>query len=90
MKTIEELRTYLIWKLPESSIYLFGSRARGDAEAMSDIDIAVESDRDLHRDFSEIRSELEESLLPFKVDLIDLRQAPYLKETVEREGLRWH
>jgi len=80
----------LIRKLPESSIYLFGSRARGDAEAMSDIDIAVESDRDLHRDFSEIRSELEESLLPFKVDLIDLRQAPYLKETVEREGLRWH
>ncbi|BBG66021.1 hypothetical protein NNO_1318 [Hydrogenimonas sp.] len=90
MKTIEELRDYLITAFPDSRIYLFGSRARGDDTEWSDIDIALDSPKDLSQKLAKVRFEIEESLLPCKVDLIDLRRAPYLKKVVEKEGVRWH
>ncbi|MCF6206531.1 MAG: nucleotidyltransferase domain-containing protein [Sulfurovum sp.] len=90
MRTIKQLKHYLIEVLPDANIYLFGSRARGDASACSDIDIAIESDRTLKEKLARIRFAIEESSLPYKVDLVDLSQAPYLKTIIQKEGLRWH
>ena len=90
MKTIEELRRFLSDALPDTRIYLFGSRARGDATPYSDIDIAIESNRPLRARLASIRYAIEASAIPYKVDLIDLAQAPYLKTIVEKEGIRWH
>ncbi len=90
MKTIDELRNYLAQELPNAHIWLFGSRARGKATEGSDIDIAVESDQPLRERLCLLRMELEASNLPWKVDLVDLTQAPWLKPVVEKEGKRWH
>jgi hypothetical protein len=41
------------------------------------------------KDLSYLRYLLEESHLPYKVDIVNLKHAPYLKEAVEKEGERW-
>lgn len=91
IKTIEDLKFFIreFFSGKPVKVYLFGSRARGDNTPYSDVDIAVEADVDLRRELTELRTILEESSLPYKVDIVDLRGASYLKETVEREGVRW-
>jgi predicted nucleotidyltransferase len=90
MKTVEELKTFLIASFPQSRIYLFGSRARGNASPYSDIDIALESEESLSTLLPYVRMQIEESNLPYKVDLVDLSLAPYLKKIVQEEGIVWH
>jgi len=90
MKTIKELREYLIKNFPNESIYLFGSRARGDNSAFSDIDIAIEAKDNISQKIAKVRFEIEESLIPYKVDIIDLSKAEYLKDIIYTEGIKWH
>jgi hypothetical protein len=72
-------------------VYLFGSRARGDARLASDIDLAIEPHGDLPASvLARLADELEESTIPVRVELIDLRVAgERLRESVRREGIRW-
>jgi len=68
-------------------IYLFGSRAKGNFRENSDVDIAIEG-QDLN--ISTLTFILEESNIPYKVDVIDLSKAPEaLKEEVLKTGIRW-
>jgi predicted nucleotidyltransferase len=90
MKTIQDLQKFLLEKFPQERIYLFGSRARGDASVYSDIDIAIECSHSLSDRLSQVRFEIEESLIPYKVDLIELSKAPYLRNIIYKEGVRWH
>jgi len=90
MKTIEDLKEFLIKNFKEESIYLFGSRARGDNSCNSDIDIAIDSKRAISKELSLARFEIEESNIPFKVDLVELSKAPYLREIINKEGIKWH
>jgi len=89
MKTIQELKQFLVTSFPNEQIYLFGSRARGDERVHSDIDIAIKSDSVLSRRLAQIRYTIEESLFPYKVDLVELSKAPYLKSIIDKEGIRW-
>lgn len=72
-------------------VFLFGSRARGDHRPASDIDLALLPQDPLPRGLvAEIREALEESPVPFFVDLVDLSEAsPGLCERVLREGIEW-
>ena len=90
MKTIKDLREYLINSFHNESIYLFGSRARGDNRAFSDIDIAIDAKDNISRKIAKVRFEIEESLIPYKVDIVDLSKACYLKSVIEKEGIKWH
>ena len=90
MKTIEELRSYLKKELPDTKIYLFGSRARGDNRANSDYDIAIESDKNLKSEIARINDIIETSNIPFKVDIVELSKAPYLKKIIKKEAILWH
>jgi len=90
MKTIQDLKDFLLEAFPQENIYLFGSRARGDASAYSDIDIAIESSRTLSEKLSQVRFDIEESLIPYKVDLVELSKAPYLREIIQKEGVLWY
>lgn len=90
MKTIEELKHFLLTLFPHEKIYLFGSRARGDASEYSDIDIAIKGDRPLRNALAKARFAIEESQIPYKVDLIDLSQTSYLEKDIEKEGIVWH
>ena len=89
MKTIQEVKDFLITQFPHEKIYLFGSRARGDEGMHSDIDIAIEGDA-LGSRLAQARFALEESLVPYKIDLVDLSTASYLKGIIQKEGIVWH
>ena len=92
-QAIEELRRMVLAALGEhdAAVWLFGSCARGEPRQHSDIDIAI-----LPRDalpigfFGELEAEIEESTIPYDVDLVDLRHAdPALVDEVRREGVKW-
>lgn len=91
---LEEVRRIVLQGLRgfEARVYLFGSRARHDAWWSSDVDVAVLSKQPLPRGLlSAIRDALEESNVPYQVDLVDLSEAsPAFRERVEREGLLWN
>lgn len=53
-------------------VFLFGSRACGNARSNSDIDVGFLGDKPLGSDIiAEIEFELDESIVPFQVDLVD-------------------
>jgi predicted nucleotidyltransferase len=53
-------------------IWCFGSRARGTHSRFSDLDLMVESQRDLSSIVAEISDQLVNSNFPYKVDLVEL------------------
>ena len=94
VSTVDELRDFIEDFLKEKGVrarvILFGSRARGEHSEHSDVDIAIESDEELSWIITELKELLEESDLPQKVDVIDLKRAPEsLREEIEREGRVW-
>jgi predicted nucleotidyltransferase len=72
-------------------VYLFGSRARGDAMRWSDVDVAVEPLEPLpDLLLGDIQEALEESDVVYKVDLVDLsRMDAEFRSEVEHEGIPW-
>jgi uncharacterized protein len=72
-------------------IFLFGSRAIGQAARTSDIDIAVLPEGPLpDAVIADIREQLEESPIIYAVDLVDLSSADItLRECVLNEGIEW-
>lgn len=56
----------------ELTVFLFGSRAGKDFRPTSDIDIGFISKKKLEQKlFSQIREALENSIIPYHVDLVD-------------------
>jgi hypothetical protein len=92
-RAIEELRRVVLAALGEhdAAVWLFGSCARGDVLQHSDIDIAILPRDDLPSGFfSDLAEILEESSIPYDVDIVDLRRAaPSLIDEVRREGVKW-
>lgn len=91
---IEETRRIVLDAIRGQEIhaYLFGSRARGDARPGSDIDVALDAyDAAVPKaPLALLRERLEESLIPFEVDVVDLADAPEtLRAAVLREGREW-
>ncbi len=72
----------------EVEVYIYGSRARGTEDEVSDIDIAVKS-RDLSAfQFSQLKELFSESNIPYKIDLIDWSKASReLKDNIRKEGV---
>ncbi|MBE0467021.1 MAG: nucleotidyltransferase domain-containing protein [Candidatus Desulforudis sp.] len=77
---------------PQTRVYLFGSAAKGLAGAGSDIDVAVLPLESLPAGvLSSVRERLEESTIPYQVDLVDLtRTDPAFRKRVQEEGLLWN
>jgi len=90
MKTLDDLKHYLTTLFAKEKVYLFGSYAKGTAREGSDVDIAVLGESSLREKMVRAKLDIEDSLLPFKVDLVDLSQSPYLKKIVLEEGIVWH
>jgi predicted nucleotidyltransferase len=92
-QAIEELRQMVLTALGEhdAAVWLFGSCARGGVRQHSDIDIAILPRDSLPIGFlGELDAEIEESTIPYDVDLVDLRHAdPALVAEVRREGVKW-
>ena len=77
--------------LPEATIYLFGSRARGDFKESSDIDIAIDLGRELSiREISRAKRILEALYIVQKIDVVDFFSAPKrLQDEILNEGIIW-
>lgn len=91
LKTIKDVEDLLknFFRNKEVKIYLFGSRARGENSRFSDIDIGFLSDKDLSKDLVMLRELIEESNIPYKVDIVDLSTNKDLLEIVIKKGKRW-
>ncbi len=72
-----------------AKIYCFGSRARGDYHEFSDLDLMLESDKDLSDLIGELREVFEESSLPIKIDLVQLKdfEKSYLENYLKEKTL---
>lgn len=73
--------------------YLFGSWARSEEKRSSDIDVAIEfdtNDESNHRILLNIRHALEESTIPYRIDVVHLNEADaYMVDKVKEEGILW-
>jgi predicted nucleotidyltransferase len=92
-RALAELRRMVLAALGEreAEVWLFGSRPRGDVRQHSDIDIAILPRDDLSAGFfAELAADIDESPIPYDVDLVDPRRADLaLVEEVRREGVKW-
>lgn len=53
-----------------ATVWIFGSRARGDHEKYSDVDIMVRCEGDISADVSNIQELLDDGNFPYKVDIV--------------------
>ena len=59
----------------EFAVFLFGSRAASNSNFLSDIDVGIMGTKPLpNLIMADLHSDLEESIVPFKIDLIDFYQ----------------
>lgn len=72
--------------------YLFGSRAKGEATRYSDIDIALLPKKTMPIALAcYVREALEESTIPYQVDVVDLSQvSEKFYKKVLQEGILWY
>lgn len=82
----ETLRRYL---RSDTAVYLYGSRARGDAAWNADYDLWVDGDMPRHQ-INEFIEDLDESFVPFHVDLVTTSMlSGEFGERVRAEAKRW-
>ena len=86
-KIMESLQAYRR-ELQGHQVYLFGSRARGEASRFSDFDIGIDGPEPLDLPtFFEIEDSLDRIPTLYQFDLVDLNRAsPKLRENARREG----
>lgn len=73
-----------------AQIWCYGSRARGSHKKFSDLDLMVESDKDLSQIISNIQEILSKSNFPYKVDLVDYKNfANSYKEQYQKDKIRF-
>ena len=92
LERVEEVKDFIreFFRGKRVKVYLFGSRARGDFNERSDYDLAFLSDEDISAELSILGEVLEESYIPQRFDLVNLKFAGReLRRAVEREGVLW-
>jgi predicted nucleotidyltransferase len=89
-RVLAQIKTIVaeVFKDKTCTVYLFGSRATGAFIVTSDFDVAVLATGDISPKLSLIREKLDQSNIPFKVDLIDLGStSTEFSRQVQREGV---
>ena len=70
-KYIKLLKEIISKYLVNYQLYLYGSRAKGTARRFSDVDIAINSLELNSLILSKIKFDIEESTIPYSVDILD-------------------
>ena len=92
---LEQVKRVIFRQLEGNSakVYLFGSWARAEEKRSSDIDVAIEFPVDEpthHKLLAKIRTALEESTIPYKVDVVHMNEADEaIVNKVKEEGILW-
>ncbi len=74
---IDVVKQIVLKHIPKDNfaVFLFGSRAVGNAKPLSDVDIGILGLDPLPTIIkADLESDLEESIVPYKIDLIDFYQ----------------
>ena len=92
VKDQEMLSVIIKRYLPDTKIYLFGSRARGTNNPGSDIDIALDNNGPI--DWSilgAIKEEISDSDIVLFVDVVDMYDvSDEIKKQIMRDGIPWN
>lgn len=74
------------------TVFLFGSRARGDHASRADVDVGFFADKRLPPGVLHgIRNALDDSIVPLDVDLVDFSEnEPQLRESALRDKTIWN
>jgi len=71
---------------PDSKVFLFGSRAKGNTSSTSDIDIGILPKKPLNNTILwELQEIIEESFVPYDVDLVDFYN---ISDTFKQQALK--
>jgi len=93
MKYIERIKALVLQELQSenASVFLFGSWARGEQRRSSDVDVAIEYHGPSNRQkISRLREALEESTIPYRVDVVDMQDASEaLTKEIRKDGIPW-
>ncbi len=92
LNTIQSIRSILL-KYPQiKEVILYGSRAKGNFKEGSDIDLVMKAPELTMSDLLRIENEIEELMLPYKVDLSLFHQIENtsLLEHIERVGITFY
>lgn len=93
VRAVKRLRRIVLDAIGErdAAVYLFGSMASGPVRHASDIDVGILPRGNLSPGFfTELAARIEESTIPYDVDLVDLREvSPAFREEVEKSGVKW-
>ncbi|MCY4005628.1 MAG: nucleotidyltransferase domain-containing protein [Rhodobacteraceae bacterium] len=82
----ETLIALLSRHLPNTEVWVYGSRITGTSRAASDLDMVVFATPGQLRKVSDLRESFEESNMPFRVDLFVWDDLPdNFREQIERE-----
>lgn len=80
------IRDLLHTYIPDTLVWAFGSRVKGTANPSSDLDVVAFIGDDQKMRFSMLKEALEESNVPFRVDLHSWNELPdSFKRTIEKE-----
>ena len=76
---------------PAATIYLFGSRARGDHTERSDIDVAIDLGRKMElKEIAKARGVIDGLNLAQKIDVVDMNSISIdMKGFILKEGVLW-
>ena len=88
-RDLETVRAVLRRIVPGVEVRVFGSRVRGAARPVSDLDLAIMTDRPLPLETTaSLREAFRDSDLPFKVDFVDwAATSERFRAVIEREGV---
>lgn len=91
----ESIKKYILTTvnkhLPKCKVYLFGSRALKTNSPRSDIDIALDAEKEIPINITEsIKEEFENSSIIYTIDLLDLHAVQKrMKEHILSHGVVW-
>jgi len=71
---IDEINAVFAAYKPIESVCIYGSRAKGNYKAGSDIDLTIIEDFLTFSEFLELENQLDDLLLPYKIDLSQKRK----------------
>lgn len=86
---LRQLRAILSRRLPHREVRAFGSRVTGRSKPHSDLDLVAMGDTPVDDlSLAELRSDLDDSDLPFRVDVVIWPNAPpHLREAIDRASV---
>ena len=89
--TIEAINSVFRKYQDIDEVILYGSRAKGNFRTGSDIDLVLKGEKLSLSDLLKIENELDDLMLPYKIDLALYHQVnnPELIEHIERVGISW-